>query len=230
MQILSGVDLSIVSTVWSETRNVTQIGERFEFFYDIKRTPTLQDGEFLVFYLNVQGLPLSGNASVAQNNVGVTIKKQTIFKYPLKALKSISLTNLFGEIFGDISFTDPRTNETWITSDREVVTNTGNMVAAPKDIARELSIAYGFVYNFNETETKIEQINDYFERLNLADRIKIENYKDLSVINYETVYNSLTTGVEKFNTENIVYFEPIQTKIKVAKSKSRRCCTAKFGR
>jgi hypothetical protein len=71
----------------------------------------------------------------------------------------------------------------------------------------------GLVFNFGSTETKIEKVNTYFDRIEANNRIIIENYKDLVISNFETVYNSCTIGVEKNVTENIVHYEPYQTKL-----------------
>jgi hypothetical protein len=71
----------------------------------------------------------------------------------------------------------------------------------------------GLVFNFGSTETKIEKVNTYFNRIEANDRIIIENYKDLVISNFETIYDSCTIGVEKYATKNIVHYEPYQTKL-----------------
>ena len=141
----------------------------------------------------------------------LTIKKTTAIKYLKPTISSISLPDLFTSLFTTIDFTD--VDNTFITSDKELVNNITELSIVPQDFVREISAGLGLVFNFDNDKTTIENINSYFTRLNAAPRITIDTYKDLSVLNNEQIYSSVTFGFEKFDTENNVYYFPFQKKL-----------------
>ena len=151
-------------------------------------------------------------AQMSQSKIDITIKKKTALKYLTKPLNSIALNEVYANLLGNINYIDAPA-DAFITSDKEVATNTGYLSVAPKDFIRETATMLGLVFNFGSTETKIEKVNTYFDRIEANNRIIIENYKDLVISNFETIYNSCTIGVEKYATKNIVHYEPYQTKL-----------------
>ena len=107
-----------------------------------------------------------------------------------------------------------------ITSDEELVGKTKKITFAAKDFIREMSIALGLVFNFSDTTTKIERLDSYFNRLNSNDRIVIDNYKDLTISNYETAYSSVVFGIEKDKNKDVIYNIAFQKKITFIQSKN----------
>lgn len=201
-----------LSGVYAETRAITMGSQRVTFKFTKNAFITLANGADIKASVQVTGLAPSAFASIAQAKIEITIKKKTALKYLKKPLNSIALNEVYANLLGSINYIDAPTNA-FITSDKEVVTNSGYLSVAPKDFIRETSTMLGLVFNFGSTETKIEKVNTYFDRIAANDRIIIEKYKDLVISNFETVYNSCTVGVEKNVTENIVHYEPYQTKL-----------------
>ncbi len=201
-----------IDGVYVGTQAITEISQRVTF--EIKKNVfiTLANGANIRAYVQVTGLAPNAFASIAQAKIEITIKKKTALKYLKKQLNSIALNEVYANLLGNINYIDAP-QDAFITSDKEIVTNSGYLSVAPKDFIRETSTMLGLVFNFGSTETKIEKVNTYFDRIAANDRIIIENYKDLVISNFETVYNSCTVGVEKNVTENIVHYDPYQTKL-----------------
>lgn len=193
------------------TQAITEMSQRCTFPFKTSFFKTLANGANIRAYVQVTGLAPNAFASIAQAKIDITIKKKTAIEYIKKRLNSIALNEVYANLLGNINYIDAPT-DAFITSDKEIVTNSGYLSVYPKDFIRETSTMLGLVFNFGSTETKIEKVNTYFDRIAANDRIIIENYKDLVISNFETVYNSCTVGVEKNVTENIVHYEPYQTK------------------
>ena len=200
--------------VWSSSRQITNIGQRFEFIYNEIKNVTFAAGDFLTFSISRVNVPSYVNVSLAQNNTAFTIKKITTITYPNKSIKSILLGDLFENLFGSIDYLDLKINNTdiFISSDAEVVNNTGTLTATPQDLVREISAMFGLVFNFGDEHTKIKKMDEYFTELYNSTRIVLNKYKDLQISNFETVYNSATIGVPKNETEEVIYMTPQQTK------------------
>ena len=198
--------------VYIGTQAITEMSQRVTFEIQENVFITLAKDADIRACVQVTGLPQNASATLSQAKIGVTVKKKTAIKYSKRPLNSIALNEVYSNLLGNINYIDSP-EDAFITSDKDVVTNVGYLSVAPKDFIRETSIMLGLVFNFGSTETKIEKVNTYFDRIAANDRIIVENYKDLVISNFETVYNSCTIGVEKNVTENIVHYEPYQTKL-----------------
>ena len=196
---------------YADTQMVTERSQTLTFEFKRNIFITLDNNCKIRAYVKVTGLRLGALASWKKVQIDVTVKKITDRKYLTKELNSMALNEVYANLLGNINYIDAP-QDAFITSDKEVVTNAGYLSVAPKDFIRETSIMLGLVFNFGSTETKIEKVNTYFDRIEANDRIIVENYKDLVISNFETVYNSCTVGVEKNVTENVVIYEPYQTK------------------
>ena len=201
-----------LSGVYIGTQVITNGSQKVTFSIKKNVFITLANGADIRASVQVTGLAPNAFASLAQAKIDITVKKKTAFKYLKKPLNSIALSEVYANLLGNINYINAPTNA-FITSDKEVVTNNGYLAVAPKDFILETSTMLGLVFNFGSTETKIEKVNTYFDRIAANNRIIVENYKDLVISNFETVYNSCTIGVEKNVTENIVHYEPYQTKL-----------------
>jgi len=201
-----------IDGIYADTQMVTERSQTFTFEFKRNIFITLGNNCKIRASVETTGLELGAHASWEKVQIDVTVKKITDRKYLTKELNSMALSEVYANLLGNINYINPPTNA-FITSDKEVVTNSGYLSVAPKDFIRETSTMLGLVFNFGSTETKIEKVNTYFDRIAANDRIIIENYKDLVISNFETVYNSCTIGVEKNVTENVVIYEPYQTKL-----------------
>lgn len=201
-----------ISGVYTDTQWITEHNQTITF--EIKKDIfiTLAKNAEIRANVIVRYLAQGAWAQMSQSKIDITIKKKTALKYLTKPLNSIALNEVYANLLGNINYIDAPA-DAFITSDKEVVTNTGYLSVVPKDFIRETSIMLGLVFNFGSTETKIEKVNTYFDRIEANDRIIVENYKDLVISNFETVYASCTIGVEKYATKNIVHYEPYQTKL-----------------
>lgn len=201
-----------ISGVYTDTKWVTEHSQTITF--EIKKDIfiTLAKNAEIRANVIVRYLAQGAWAQMSQSKIDITIKKKTAVKYLTKPLNSIALNEVYANLLGNINYIDAPT-DAFITSDKEVVTNTGYLSVVPKDFIRETSTMLGLVFNFGSTETKIEKANTYFDRIEANNRIIIENYKDLVISNFETIYNSCTIGVEKYATKNIVHYKPYQTKL-----------------
>jgi hypothetical protein len=201
-----------ISGVYTDTKAVEENNQTITF--EIKKDIfiTLAKNAEIRANVIVRYLAQGAWAQMSQSKIDITIKKKTAIKYSKRPLNSIALNEVYANLLGNINYIDAPA-DAFITSDKEVVTNTGYLSVVPKDFIRETSTMLGLVFNFGSTETKIEKVNTYFDRIEANNRIIIENYKDLVISNFETVYNSCTIGVEKNVTENIVHYEPYQTKL-----------------
>ncbi len=149
--------------------------------------------------------------------LSVNVRKKTNIPFNKSYFNSKSLNNLFTEIFGNVSMPD---FDLQITSDEELVGKTKKITFAAKDFIREMSIALGLVFNFSDTTTKIERLDSYFNRLNSNERIVIDNYKDLTISNYETAYSSVVFGIEKDKNKDVIYYSAFQKKMTFIQSKN----------
>ena len=207
-QIVRGADV-----VWQQNKNVTWFQQSLYFDHSLKIQIPFTTAENIRLRFVVSGLAPRAYAYFDRQNADFTIKKKTRFKYPTRYLRCMELKDVFTNLFGLNNYVDTDLLGTYITSDREIITSSGTLSVKPQEFVRETSTSFGLVFNFSENETKIENVNTYFDRLDTADRIVIDTHKDLSIKNYETVYNSVTLGVEKNETENSVWLTPFQTKI-----------------
>ncbi len=201
-----------ISGVYTDTKWVTAHNQTITFKIKKDIFITLAKNAEIRANVIVRYLAQGAWAQMSQSKIDITIKKKTAIKYLTKPLKSIALNEVYANLLGNINYIDAPA-DAFITSDKEVVTNTGYLSVVPKDFIRETSTMLGLVFNFGSTETKIEKVNTYFNRIEANDRIIIENYKDLVISNFETIYNSCTIGVEKYATKNIVHYKPYQTKL-----------------
>lgn len=201
-----------ISGVYTDTKWVEEHSQTITF--EIKKDIfiTLAKNAEIRANVIVRYLAQGAWAQMSQSKIDITIKKKTALKYLTKPLKSIALNEVYANLLGNINYID-YPEDAFITSDKDIVTSTGYLSVVPKDFIRETSTMLGLVFNFGSTETKIEKVNTYFNRIEANDRIIIENYKDLVISNFETIYNSCTIGVEKYATKNIVHYEPYQTKL-----------------
>ena len=170
----------------------------------------LNAGDFIILNTIVDNVHTGTNFNM-DGDAGITVKKMTGIDYQKKQLFSISIADLFENLLGETLFTPAV--DTFITSDKYLVGNIKEVGIIPQDFIREISTMAGLVFNFGENTTKIYYLTDYFNKLNNSERIEILIYKDLQVSNYEQVYTSFVVGVEKFNTENNVYYFPFQKKL-----------------
>jgi hypothetical protein len=201
-----------ISGVYTDTKWVEEHSQTITF--EIKKDIfiTLAKNAEIRANVIVRYLAQGAWAQKSQSKIDITIKKKTALKYLTKPLNSIALNEVYANLLGNINYIDAPA-DAFITSDKEVATNTGYLSVVPKDFIRETATMLGLVFNFGSTETKIEKVNTYFDRIEANNRIIIENYKDLVISNFETIYNSCTIGVEKYATKNIVHYEPYQTKL-----------------
>ncbi len=212
MDVPTGEVTFEISGVYTDTKWVEEHSQTITF--EIKKDIfiTLAKNAEIKANVVVRYLAQGAWAQMSQSKIDITIKKKTALKYSKRPLNSIALNEVYSNLLGNINYID-YPEDAFITSDKDVVTNTGYLSVVPKDFIRETSTMLGLVFNFGSTETKIEKVNTYFDRIEANDRIIIENYKDLVISNFETVYNSCTIGVEKNVTENIVHYKPYQTKL-----------------
>ena len=200
-----------IGDFYADTQMVTERSQTLTFEFKRNIFITLENNCKIRASVETTGLVLGARASWEKVQIDVTVKKITDRKYLTKELNSMALNEVYANLLGNINYIDAP-QDAFITSDKEIVTNAGYLSVAPKDFIRETSIMLGLVFNFGSTETKIEKVNTYFDRIEAKDRIIVENYKDLVISNFETVYNSCTVGVEKNVTEKVVIYEPYQTK------------------
>ncbi|HHT21873.1 MAG TPA: hypothetical protein GXZ87_00970, partial [Bacteroidales bacterium] len=201
-----------ISGVYTSTKWVEENSQTITFKIKKDIFITLAKNAEIRANVIVRYLAQGAWAQMEKSKIDITIKKKTAIKYSKRPLNSIALNEVYANLLGNINYIDAPA-DAFITSDKEVVTNTGYLSVVPKDFIRETSTMLGLVFNFGSTETKIEKVNTYFDRIEANNRIIIENYKDLVISNFETIYNSCTIGVEKYATKNIVHYEPYQTKL-----------------
>ena len=136
-----------ISGVYAETRAITENSQRLTF--EIKKNVfiTLANGDDIRASVQVTGLAPSAFASIAQAKIEVTVKKKTSLKYLKKPLNSIALSEVYANLLGNINYIDAPTNA-FITSDKEVVTNSSHLSVTPQDFIRETSIMLGLLFNF----------------------------------------------------------------------------------
>ena len=199
------------TNIYEKTYNITQNLQSFIFSKNLKKVISLDAGDFIMMSFVRSGLQPGTILNFSSQVANLTIKKTTAIKYLKPPISSISLPDLFTSLFTTIDFTD--VDNTFITSDKELVNNIRELSIIPQDFVREISAGLGLVFNFDNDKTTIENINSYFTRLNAASRITIDTYKDLSILNQEQIYSSITFGFEKFDTENNVYYFPFQKKL-----------------
>ena len=199
------------TNIYEKTYAITENIQSFVFSKNEKKVISLDAGDFIMMSFVRSGLQPETRLSFSSQVANLTIKKTTAIKYIKPPISSISLSDLFTSLFTTIDFTD--VDNTFITSDKELVNNITELSIIPQDFVREISAGLGLVFNFDNDKTTIENINSYFTRLNAAQRITIDTYKDLSILNQEQIYSSVTFGFEKFDTENNVYYFPFQKKL-----------------
>ena len=199
------------TNIYEKTYNITENLQSFIFSKNTKKVIALDAGDFIMMSFVRAGLQPETRLNFSSQVANLTIKKTTDIKYLKPPISSLSLSDLFTSLFTTIDFTD--VDNTFITSDKELVNNIKELSIVPQDFVREISAGLGLVFNFDNDKTTIENINSYFTRLNAAQRITIDTYKDLSVLNKEQIYSSVTFGFEKFDTENNVYYFPFQKKL-----------------
>lgn len=199
------------TNIYEKTYNITKNIQSFIFSDNTKKVISLDAGDFIMMSFVHSGLQPQTFLNFSSQVANLTIKKTTAIKYLKPTISSIALSDLFTSLFTTIDFTD--VDNTFITSDKELVNNITELSIIPQDFVREISAGLGLVFNFDNDKTTIENINSYFTRLNAASRITIDTYKDLSVLNKEQIYSSVTFGFEKFDTENNVYYFPFQKKL-----------------
>jgi len=207
----NGTTGAIKTDIYGKTYHITKNIQSFIFSANTKKVISLDAGDFIMMYFARSGLQPQTFLNFSSQVANLTIKKTTAITYLKPPISSISLTDLFTSLFTTIDFTD--VDNTFITSDKELVNNINELSIVPQDFVREISAGLGLVFNFDNDKTTIENINSYFTRLNAASRITIDTYKDLSVLNKEQIYSSVTFGFEKFDTENNVYYFPFQKKL-----------------
>ena len=200
-----------IGDFYADTQMVTERSQTLTFEFKRNIFITLENNCKIRASVKTTGLQVGAHASWEKVQIDVTVKKITDRKYLTKELNSMALNEVYANLLGNINYIDAP-QDAFITSDKEIVTNAGYLSVAPKDFIRETATMLGLVFNFGITETKIEKVNTYFDRIEAKDRIIVENYKDLVISNFETVYNSCTVGVEKNVTEKVVIYEPYQTK------------------
>lgn len=199
------------TNIYEKTYAITENLQSFIFSENSKKVISLDPGDFIMMSFVRSGLQPETRLNFSSQVANLTIKKTTAIKYLKPPISSISLPDLFTSLFTTIDFTD--VDNTFITSDKQLVNNITELSIIPQDFVREISAGLGLVFNFDNDKTTIENINSYFTRLNAAPRITIDTYKDLSVLNQEQIYSSVTFGFEKFDTENNVYYFHFQKKL-----------------
>ena len=199
------------TNIYEKTYTITENIQSFIFSDNKKEVISLDAGDFIMMSFMRAGLQPETILNFSSQVANLTIKKTTAIKYLKPTISSISLPDLFTSLFTTIDFTD--VDNTFITSDKQLINNITELSIIPQDFVREISAGLGLVFNFDNDKTTIENINSYFTRLNAAPRITIDTYKDLVVLNKEQIYSSVTFGFEKFDTENNVYYFPFQKKL-----------------
>ena len=215
--VLNGSNGATSTIIWGQSVNITKNLQILNFTADLTDMITLNPNDFIILRIAKSGLDPETTLNLSRQNAAVTIKKTTAIKYNKKALKTLSVSDIFTNLFGTINFTPNA--DTFITSDKYIMSNIDELGIIPQDFVREISTMAGLVFNFKDDTTKIEYLNDYFIRIAANDRIVIDKYTDLKISNYEQVYSSFTVGVEKFETENNVYYFPFQKKLTFEQTK-----------
>lgn len=203
--------------IWEQSIDITENLQILDFTADLKDVVTLDPNEFIILRIIKSDLEPDTILNISRQNAAVTIKKTTAIKYNKKALKTLSASDIFTNLFGVVDFAPNA--DTFIASDKYIMSNIDELGIIPQDFVREISTMAGLVFNFKDDTTKIEYLNDYFTRIAANDRIVIDKYTDLKKSNYEQVYSSFTVGVEKFETENNVYYFPFQKKLTFEQTK-----------